>query len=117
MTRQSYIWCPVAGALVPKGTDAASQEHHHYVRGDVADFVSPIDGAVIHGRAGLRRHMQKHGVVPQAEVCPKEMAQKAAERRQMAAFTHPSQKAERLEVLRGAFESVRNAQRARRRYG
>jgi hypothetical protein len=29
---------------------------------DLPDFVSPIDGKVIHGRAGLRRHNKEHGV-------------------------------------------------------
>lgn len=38
------------------------------VRGDIPDFVSPIDGSVVSGRAGLREHCLKHNVVPTAEL-------------------------------------------------
>jgi hypothetical protein len=30
--------------------------------GDLADFVSPIDGKVVHGRRGLREHFKRYGV-------------------------------------------------------
>jgi hypothetical protein len=29
--------------------------------GDLPDFVSPVDGTVVHGRAGLREHDKRHG--------------------------------------------------------
>ena len=35
---------------------------------DVPDFVSPIDGTVVSGRAGLRDHCARHNVVPTAEL-------------------------------------------------
>jgi hypothetical protein len=35
---------------------------------DLPDFVSPIDGKVYSGRAGMREHCRKHDVVPQAEL-------------------------------------------------
>jgi hypothetical protein len=38
------------------------------VMGDIQDFVSPIDGTVVSGRAGLREHCLKHNVVPTAEL-------------------------------------------------
>lgn len=38
------------------------------VRGDIPDFVSPIDGTVVSGRAGLREHCRKHDVVPTEEL-------------------------------------------------
>jgi hypothetical protein len=36
--------------------------------GDLPDFVSPIDGSVVHGRAGMRDHCARHNVVPTAEL-------------------------------------------------
>lgn len=38
------------------------------VMGDLPDFVSPIDGTVVSGRAGLREHCLKHNVVPMADL-------------------------------------------------
>jgi hypothetical protein len=35
--------------------------------GDLPDFVSPIDGTVVHGRAGLRRHNKAHNVTNPAD--------------------------------------------------
>lgn len=34
---------------------------------DLPDFVSPIDGQVVHGRAGLREHNRRHGVTNPAD--------------------------------------------------
>lgn len=48
------------------------------VLGDLPDFVSPIDGTVVHGRKGLREHCAKHNVVPTADLAglpPKPMNQ------------------------------------------
>lgn len=92
-------------------------DHHHFVRGDIPDFVSPIDGTRIGSRSQLRDHTKRYGVVPQAELCPRETARKAEERRQMTAGIHPSQKAARIEALRASFERTRDAQRSRGRYG
>jgi len=35
---------------------------------DIPDFVSPIDGTVVRGRAGLREHCKRHDVVPTNEL-------------------------------------------------
>lgn len=35
--------------------------------GDLPDFVSPVDGKVVHGRAGLREHNRRHGVTNVAD--------------------------------------------------
>lgn len=34
------------------------------VMGDLPDFVSPVDGKLYHGRAGLREHNERNSVVP-----------------------------------------------------
>ena len=38
------------------------------IQGDLPDFVSPIDGSVVHGRAGLRDHCARHNVVPTVDL-------------------------------------------------
>jgi hypothetical protein len=35
---------------------------------DLPDFVSPIDGKVYSGRAGMRDHCARHSVVPTADL-------------------------------------------------
>ena len=35
---------------------------------DIPDFVSPIDGSVVHGRAGMREHCKRYDVVPTNEL-------------------------------------------------
>jgi hypothetical protein len=46
---------------------------------DIPDFVSPIDGRVVHGRKGLREHNKEHGVTNMADYT-NEWKDKAAER-------------------------------------
>jgi len=38
------------------------------VLGDTPDFVSPIDGSIVKGRAGMRDHCSRHDVVPNQEL-------------------------------------------------
>ena len=47
--------------------------------GDLPDFVSPIDGTVVNGRAGLRAHNKRHNVTNPADF-KDEWAKKAQER-------------------------------------
>ena len=67
MARKSYI--QIGGKLYDKSTlvhsDAPSAPA---ILGDVPDFVSPIDGTIVSGRAGLRDHCRRHDVVPTAEL-------------------------------------------------
>lgn len=51
-----------------KGNIIRDGEDRTMVVGDLPDFVSPIDGTVVHGRAGLRDHCKKHNVVPTADL-------------------------------------------------
>lgn len=47
--------------------------------GDLPDFVSPVTGEVIHGRAGMRQHFKQHGLTNVADY-KDEWAAKARER-------------------------------------
>ena len=70
MARKSYI--QINGVLYDKSElhsdDAGAVGRHATVMGDIPDFVSPIDGTVVSGRAGLREHCRRHDVVPTAEL-------------------------------------------------
>ncbi len=60
-------WIQVNGKLVPKDEYYAAPEHTT-VMPDLPDFVSPLDGKVYRGRAGLREHCRLHDVVPTADL-------------------------------------------------
>lgn len=63
MTRKSYV--QIDGVLYEKGTEPLdSRRSGPMVFGDLPDFVSPIDGKVVHGRSGMREHCKVHNVVP-----------------------------------------------------
>lgn len=49
---------------------------------DLPDFVSPIDGKVVHGRAGLREHNRQHNVTNPADY-KEQWAKQASERDKM----------------------------------
>lgn len=73
MARKSYIQGP-DGKLYDKSEPlppeifASSGSSAPTVRGDLESFVSPIDGKVYSGRAGLRDHCARHNVVPTADL-------------------------------------------------
>ena len=67
MARKSYI--QIGGKLIDKSTLVHSDAPGApAILGDVPDFISPIDGTVVSGRAGLRDHCKRHDVVPTAEL-------------------------------------------------
>jgi hypothetical protein len=51
-------WFDAEGKIIRDGDDRT------VTHGDLPDFISPIDGTVVHGRAGLREHCARHNVVP-----------------------------------------------------
>lgn len=61
-------------AVIKDGVLIESTPEYHEAQGGVAilpdlpDVVSPIDGTVIRGRAGLREHCKRHDVVPTEEL-------------------------------------------------
>jgi hypothetical protein len=69
MARKSYV--QINGKLYEKGVDQIPDDPRSKsaaVYGDLPDFVSPIDGTVVSGRAGMREHCRKHDVVPTADL-------------------------------------------------
>lgn len=69
MPRRS--WVQINGKLYERGVDEIPDDPRSKssaVYGDLPDFVSPIDGSVVSGRAGMREHCKKHDVVPTADL-------------------------------------------------
>lgn len=70
MARKSYV--QINGVLYDKAGPLPEQAgvvgESYAIMGDLPDFISPIDGSVVRGRAGLREHCKKHDVVPTADL-------------------------------------------------
>jgi hypothetical protein len=65
MPRYTIVYPSDGGPSYYKGSD--EPEYKRYgpvVIPDAPDFVSPIDGTVVRGRAGIRDHCVRHNVVP-----------------------------------------------------
>lgn len=65
MVRKTYVYDEKLKKLVPK--EEFQQEPGVMLMPDLEDFVSTVDGRVIHGRAGLRIHNKEHGVTNPAD--------------------------------------------------
>ena len=72
MARKSYV--QINGVLYdksqplpPEAQQGSRQPGIGFIP-DLPDFVSPIDGKVVSGRAGLRDHCARHNVVPTQEL-------------------------------------------------
>lgn len=62
MTRRSWVY--IDGVAYEKGVDVIPERPHHVmIAPDDQDFVSPIDGKLYRGRAGMREHNKIHDVV------------------------------------------------------
>lgn len=73
---------------------------------DLPDFVSPIDGTVVHGRAGLRRHNKIHNVTNPADYS-QEWSKKRVERDQFYKGDKNYDSARRKEAIKRALEKHR----------
>lgn len=81
MARKSYVYDPEKGELVPK-EEYQAPASRLIVMPDIPDFVSPVDGSIVHGRKSLREHNKQHGVTNSADF--KETWEKQANERAKA---------------------------------
>ncbi len=70
---------PITNKLV-EVTDERTSRVNFFIHGDIAPFVSPVDGTVIGGRRQLRDHNKRNDVVNSQEFSAEFYKQKAAER-------------------------------------
>ena len=75
-------WIQVDGKLIPKDEYHGNNERNQsaLIMPDIEQFVSPVDGSIITGRAMLRRHNKAHGVTNMADYSAGYMEKKAVER-------------------------------------
>jgi len=70
-TRITYVFPSDGSEPYVKGTrpiEDVRGNRYPTIQGDLPDFVSPIDGRLYSGRAGLREHCIRHDVVPNADL-------------------------------------------------
>lgn len=70
---------------------------------DIPDFVSPVDGKVVHGRASLREHNKRHGVTNMADF-KNEWENKAKERAKFFSGDASYDRERRREAIEKAIE-------------
>ena len=66
MRRETWVYPADGGEPYLKGSREGSLGY--MIMPDLPDFVSPIDGKLYSGRAGMREHNLRHDVVPNAEL-------------------------------------------------
>lgn len=94
MTRRTYVYDEKTGEMVMGYSPP--RRGWNGIMGDLPDFVSPIDGKVVNGRAGLRDHNKRHDVTNPADF--KETWAKAAKEREKV-FTGQNDKKARRETI------------------
>jgi hypothetical protein len=100
--RRTYRWDPEQGQLV----EVQKEVEHHYgtlIMPDIPDFVSPVDGRVVHGRRGLRDHNRELGVTNTADYT-NEWKEKAAERAKFFYGDPSYDRKDRIEALKHAVD-------------
>lgn len=73
---------------------------------DIPDFVSPVDGRIVHGRKGLREHNKELGVTNSADFT-NEWKDKAKERERFFSGDSGYDRQSRVEALKEAFNKSR----------
>lgn len=70
---------------------------------DIPDFVSPVDGRVVHGRRGLREHNKELGVTNTSDYT-NEWKEKAKERERFFSGDPSYDRAARIEAIKEAVD-------------
>lgn len=87
----------------------AARERAHDIMCDLPDFVSPVDGRVVHGRRGLREHDKRHGTTNMADY-KNVWAKRQQQRADLFQGKGPSQ----VETIRRAFDDLAEGRKRRR---
>lgn len=78
MSKKVYVYDTVSKEMVEKSSYRPPNESA-MIMPDIPDFVSPIDGHIVHGRRSLRDHNKQHNVTNVADF-KNTWEQKASER-------------------------------------
>lgn len=109
MARATYVYCPKARKVVPKGTEYDEHDDRKgpMVIGPLTPFMSPITGEEITSREQLKRHNRAHGVTNAADYSPEWFEKKAKERQAVLNGTTPEARRERVEAIQAAMRNHR----------
>ena len=105
MTRRTWVQDPKTGKLIPKEEYRREVDHSAYIQGDIASFVSPIDGRVISDRSHLRRHNAEHGVTNSQDYSSAFLLDRSKKRVTAMNGRTKEDKAERISALRRALDT------------
>lgn len=108
--RSVYVYDPATKEMVPKGSTARERAAPD-IMPDLADFVSTVDGRIIHGRRGLREHNKELGVTN-----PADFTNHWAnfQKKREALFSGTDSDPKRLEKVVRAFNTLEERNRNRR---
>lgn len=71
MKREIWVYPSEGGEPYLKGSRPPEEDtgsNFPRIMPDLPDFVSPIDGKIVSGRAGMREHNLRHNVTPHADL-------------------------------------------------
>lgn len=106
LLNRRFVYDEATGKMVEVFFQPRSQVHG--IMPDLPDFVSPVDGRVVHGRAGLREHDKRNGTTNIADY--KGVWEKGQQRRaDLFQGKGPSQ----VETIRRAFDDIAEGRRKR----
>lgn len=74
-----YVYNQTTGEM--ERVEEITRERGILTVGDLPDFVSPVDGTIVHGRAGLREHDKRNGttnIADYTETWKKNLEKRAA---------------------------------------
>jgi hypothetical protein len=108
--RTVYVYDPKTKEMVVKGS-RSNERTAPDIMPDLPDFVSTVDGRVIHGRRGLREHNKELGVTN-----PSDFTNHWAnfQKKREALFTGRDKDPKRLESVVRAFNTLEERNRNRR---
>ncbi len=106
---KTYVYDEKTKELVPVYYERERVAHD--IMPDLPDFVSTVDGSVIHGRAGLREHNRRHNVTNPADF--KGTWEKFQKKRE-ALMTGTDRDPKRLQAVVRAFNDLQERNRNRR---
>ena len=100
MSRKTWVQDPKTGKLIPKEEYQREGTNSPYIQGDIASFVSPIDGSVITDRGQLRRHMAEHGVTNSQDYSTPFLLDRSKKRIDAMNGNTKEDRAERIKLIR-----------------
>ena len=102
MARRKYVYDTKSGQML-EITGNATPDLRTIIMPDIPDFVSPVDGRVVHGRRGLREHNKELGVTNTSDYT-NEWKEAGTKRARFFQGDSSYDRADRIEALKHAVD-------------